>query len=304
MKRADHQWRTMYELWKLIATEANNESSYQKLFSDHPHILNCIGIDEIIPFDKTSSYRLPFDDERGYTPEPDFLGIDRSSNRLFIVELKTPFVGKITTSRSDGNRAKFSADADSYISQAIEYRDSIIENKEARGIVAKAFGVDVLKSFKPILIYAMERDNDWALVSRLADERKSIDIHAFDLLLYKLLKQYSRDREFLLERKTGFTMVVHFVSEMTSDKEEVLISVGHKESGCMQLILHNDKLIGRAFNADFSIEVSASFLTNNPTFAAFEFSTGNDGHHSLLLVDERLASCNFSERECTIDVDN
>ena len=221
------------------------------------------------------------------------------------VELKTPFVGKITTSRSDGNRAKFCADADSFISQTIEYRDSIRENNESRSIAAKAFNVDTIKSSKPLIIYGMERDNDWPLVTKLADERSSIEILAFDLLLYKMIEQYSRDREFVIEAKSGFCMVLHFLVESTSDDEVALISAGNSDTGRMELLIRHDKVIGRAYKKEhFSIEVSASITLNHPTFAAFEFSTGSEGHHSLLLVDNRLANCNFSENDCLIDIDD
>jgi hypothetical protein len=46
-------------------------------------------------------------------------------------ELKTPFVGRLTTSRSDGNRLKLKATPESYISQATEYVDSINERPDA-----------------------------------------------------------------------------------------------------------------------------------------------------------------------------
>lgn len=134
-------WAAIYALYSLLVDRINDEASYQTLFEQHPAIFSALGVDIAQSFEKSSSNAIPFDYERNFRPEPDFLGAKLVSGNIIVVELKTPFVGDITTSRQDGNRAKFKAPAESYISQVTEYVESIRQRDAARDAVKKILGI-------------------------------------------------------------------------------------------------------------------------------------------------------------------
>ncbi len=153
----DSLWAAIYALYCLLIDQVNDESAYQSLFEQHPTVFSVMGLDTASPFEKRSSNVIPFDLERDFRPEPDFICAERSSGVLVIVELKTPFVGKITTARQDGNRAKFKAIAESYVSQATEYVESIRQRFEAREVVKSVLGINRIADYRAVIVYASEQ---------------------------------------------------------------------------------------------------------------------------------------------------
>src|SRR5690606_506617 len=100
-------------------------------------------------------------------------------------------VGKITTSRKDGNRAKFTAVTEEYISQAIEYADSIRQSREARDVVGRILALQNISEYRAQLIYGMSTDNNASLVKSLSSERKTpLEIIFYDELIDRLVEAY------------------------------------------------------------------------------------------------------------------
>ena len=172
MSHDEYLWTAIYGLYSLLINKVNCEEEYQSYFEKNPVAFDILNLNNIKSFEKSSSCSLPFDDDRGFTPEPDFIGIENTSCRVSIVELKTPFVGDITTSRADGNRAKFKAFTESFISQATEYAESIRDRSEARDIIKSEFGIEKISDYKIYLICGLKTDNDPRLVATLTSQRK------------------------------------------------------------------------------------------------------------------------------------
>ena len=141
-------WAAIYALYCLLIDQVNDEASYQSLFEQHPAIFSVMGLDTSASFEKRSSNAIPFDPERNFQPEPDFICAEISSGNLVVVELKTPFVGEIKTARQDGNRAKFKAIAESYVSQATEYVESIRQRPDARDVVKSVLGISRIADYR------------------------------------------------------------------------------------------------------------------------------------------------------------
>lgn len=90
-------WRAVVDLFSLLQDGCNEEARYQRFLEAHPVSFAVLGFDRYAAFEKRSGNSLPFDNERGFAPEPDFLCADAESGLLTVFELKTPFVGGITT---------------------------------------------------------------------------------------------------------------------------------------------------------------------------------------------------------------
>jgi hypothetical protein len=172
-------WAAIYELFVLLDDRVNQESAFQGYFERHPVVFNVLGYDVAVPFDKSSQHKLPFDDERNYRPEPDFICGVRLSGEVTIFELKTPFQSGMTTSRADGNRAKFLATIESYLSQATEYVDSIRGRESARATVKAALQLNTISSYKIALVYGLCDMNEAPSVARLAEKRHPRTDHFF-----------------------------------------------------------------------------------------------------------------------------
>jgi len=181
-------WRGLLAFYGiLIEKHSNCEEDYQNLFESHPILF--IGLEAKSPrsFEKRSPNKLPYDEDLRFTPEPDFICLDEMSNAVIIVELKMPFVGKISTERSDRNRAKLTSRAETYISQCSEYCRSIIGNKETRDYLCSLFCIDRISEVRAKLLYALSEDNDLPLIESLCSQRiPRIEIITYDLLFNRL----------------------------------------------------------------------------------------------------------------------
>lgn len=189
-------WSAIFSMYDLLECKrSNSEANYQRLLEDHPVILEILGFDRHESFEKKSTYTLPFDSDRNYTPEPDFIACDHRTGIVTVVDLKTPFVKKMTTSRSDGNRMKLSAEAEAYISQTTEYANSIRERPDARKIVCDAMDMDKITAYEILLLYGLDTEQPTTEVSELLAERKvPIKILGFDTLLSMLIERYASCR--------------------------------------------------------------------------------------------------------------
>jgi hypothetical protein len=193
----------------LIEKKSNCEIDYQNLFENHSVLF--IGLDVTDPnsFEKRSPNKLPYDEDLRLTPEPDFICLAEMSNALIIVELKTPFVGKITTARSDGNRAKLTSLAESYLSQCAEYCHSILGNKGTREYLCSLFCIDRISELRIKLLYALSENNDLPQIESLCSQRNPrVEIITYDFLFNRLCALYSRFAS-IPHGQPGFTCVYH-----------------------------------------------------------------------------------------------
>ena len=131
-------WDAIYQLFHLITEDRKvPEEEVQRYFEENPVVFSVLGFDDAAPFEKSSPYKLPFDEENNTQREPDFICISRDRKIATVLELKTPDVTQFTTSRSAGQREKLRAVLENYISQTTEYMDFISSSVEARRVLCK-----------------------------------------------------------------------------------------------------------------------------------------------------------------------
>lgn len=291
MKADENLWAAIYDLYCLLADKANEESSYQRLFEQHPVIFSVLGLDAAASFEKSSPNTIPFDPDRNFQPEPDFIGTALPSGNIVVVELKTPFVGDITTARQDGNRAKFKAVAESYISQATEYVESIRQRHEAREIVKNVLGVDKIADYRAIIIYGLCADNDANLVSTLAAQRKvPTEIIFYDELLDRMSNAYSIARRDAASRPGWcFVSHVHFAHKQPHEKA-FLAEYGADNADRISVYLHNNEIIFECCDSQGKLHILQSTLTGSgPHYVRFEFSNDSNGAYMSLNVNNSEA---------------
>jgi hypothetical protein len=201
----------------LIEKQSNCEMDYQNLFESHSVLFIGLEVKDPRSFEKRSPNKLPYDEDLRLTPEPDFICLADMSNALIAVELKTPFVGKIYTARSDGNRAKLTSLAETYLSQCAEYCRSILGNKGTRDYLCSLFCIDRISEVRTKLIYALSDDNDLPLIESLCSQRNPrVEIITYDFLFNKLCSLYSTGAS-IPHGKPGLTCVYH----LTIDTHQV-----------------------------------------------------------------------------------
>lgn len=308
-------WSAIYELYKLLVEKENSEHSYQDFFERNPIVFKSLGFSAAISFEKKSIYKLPFDSERNFRPEPDFIGIDSNSGLLSIIELKTPFVGCITTSRTDGNRNKFKATAESYISQTNEYLESISAREEARQIIFKAFGLKKISSYNGLLIYGLSQDNNHVEVLKLTSNRTPpIEIIFYDELLEKLAEVYAFSRRDIEERP-GWCFCFHICFPETQISEKAyLASFGKGENNRLSVTIENGYLVFECIDMESNIhKLTAAIEPNLHSYIRFEFSNDANGIYMSLNVNNyeqdlrlgtKLLKFNPDTSSCVIGADS
>jgi hypothetical protein len=280
-------WAAIYALYCLLMDQVNEESSYQALFEQHPAIFSALGMDAAASFEKASSNTIPFDPERNFQPKPDFIGAERSSGNIFVVELKTPFVGDITTSRQDGNRAKFKALAESYISQTTEYVESIRQRPEAREAVKSVLALSKIADYRAVIVYGRRADNDATLVSTLSAQRKvPTEIVFYDDLLDRMGDFYSIARRDSVPR-TGWCFVSHlYLAPEQIHAKAFLAEYGAADADRISVYLENDEIVFECCNSTQSMHrLTASVNGLGPHYVRFEFSNDQDGSYMSLNVN-------------------
>lgn len=287
MLSAEKLWNAIYDFYCLLSGEVNDEDSYQKLFEQHPVIFTVLGIDRAESFEKSSPNTLPFDQDRGFHPEPDFIGANLETGILTVVELKTPFVGNITTSRSDGNRAKFKALAESYISQTTEYVESIRQNREARDVIKRVLSVSKTSDYRAKLIYARSSDNDPYLVNTIIAQRKiPTEIVFYDDLFNLMVNRYSNGRSDSLSRG-GWCFVTHiYLGNMQAPGKTFIADYGSASADRISVCLDNNEVIFECFDSQQKVHsLQAPLYGRGPHYIRFEFSNDSNGLYMSLNVN-------------------
>ena len=304
--RQDEQlWSAIYDLHVLLKEKKNEENLYQELFEKHPIIFSVIGVDIAKPFEKSSPYSLPYDEDKEYTPEPDFIGVELSAGNIIVVELKTPFVGDITTARHDGNRAKFKSLAEGYISQATEYVESIRQRSEARDVVKRELNFEKIADYRVKLIYGLSAENDNSLVSSLAAQRKvPTEIIFYDELLIKLIKAYSVSRTDIASR-SGWVFVFHiYLSHQQPADRVVIAEYGGKDKNKVSVCLENGILIFKCIDSENKSHCLESPLDKlGPHYVRFEFSNDSDGIYMSLNVNNIESELKIGKKKLNLDPD-
>lgn len=287
MSSAEQLWTAIYDFYCLLVSKNNEEASYQRLFEQHPAIFTVLGIDKAESFEKSSLNTLPYDQDRGFNPEPDFIGAEFEAGILTVVELKTPFVGNITTSRNDGNRAKFKAVAESYISQTTEYVESIRQNREARDVVKKVLNVSKTSDYRAKLIYALSAENDAHLVSSIMAQRKvPTEIVFYDDLFERMVKAYSIGRSDKLSRN-GWCFVTHiYLGDMQASGKTFIADYGSGSADRISVCLDNNEIIFECFDSQQKVHsLQARLDGRGPHYIRFEFSNDSSGIYMSLNVN-------------------
>jgi len=301
----ENLWRAIYDLYCLLKDRVNDEDAYQVFFECHPVVFSVLGLDDARSFEKRSTYSLPFDDDRNFRPEPDFVGVDRAAGRIVIVELKTPFVDEITTSRSDGNRAKFKASAESYISQATEYAESIRQRVEARDVIKRALNIERISDYPIVLVYGTGSDNDARLVSELAAQRKiPTEIVFYDTLFENMVDKYAFHRRDNLSRP-GWSFVFHLaLDSKQTHRRSFLGEYGADTEDRVSVFLEDSSLVFECLDEEKRTHrLQSSINGPGPHYVRFEFSNDEDGIYMSLNVNNTEQDLRVGKRTLRLTPD-
>lgn len=298
-------WRAIYGLYELLSDNVNSEQAYQSFFEQNKIAFTPLNLDVVESFEQTSPNKLPYDPDRGFRPEPDFIGASNHTDSVSVVDLKTPFVGQLTTSRSDGNREKFKAVAEQNSSQVTEYVESIRGSREAREVICCALGLQKISSYSVILIYGLSEENDLPLIERLCSQRKiPTSVVQYDVLLELLLERYAASRRDIVSRPGwSFTFHVQFL-EPQSSYPAFLGEYGEGERNRLSVFLSEKCLIFHCAdregnNHQLSCEVSGS----GPHHVRFEFSNDESGIYMSLSVNNNEQDLRVGNRKLDFDPD-
>ena len=297
MTTDEQLWVAIYDLYCLLVSQTNDEASYQRLFEQHPVIFLVLGLDAAASFEKSSAHSIPFDPDRKYQPEPDFIGVELPAGNLVVVELKTPFVGDITTARQDGNRAKFKASAESYISQATEYVESIRQRPEAREAVKRVLDVKKIADYRTMIVYGQSSENDANLVSTLAAQRKvPTEVIFYDDLLDRMADAYSIARKDVASRP-GWCFVSHmYLAPAQSPGRAFLAEYGAVGADRISVYLENNELVFECLDSRGKHHYLQSPLTGlGPHYVRFEFSNDSNGAYMSLNVNNAETDLRLSK---------
>lgn len=280
-------WAAIYALYCLLIDQVNDEASYQSLFEQHPAIFSVMRLDTAASFEKRSSNAIPFDRERKFQPEPDFICAESSSGNVVVVELKTPFVGEITTARQDGNRAKFKAIAESYVSQTTEYVESIRQRPEARDVVKSVLGISRIADYHAVIVYGLRADNDATLVNTLSAQRKvPTEIVFYDDLLDRMGDVYAIARRDSASR-VGWCFVSHlYLAPEQIYQKAFLAAYGAADADHISAYLENGEIVFECRDSTQKLHrLSSPVMGLGPHYVRFEFSTDENGAYMSLNVN-------------------
>ncbi|MFM5995961.1 MAG: Shedu anti-phage system protein SduA domain-containing protein [Dolichospermum sp.] len=281
-------WNAIYALYELLTDEENSEKKYQTFFESHPVVFKILGFDTFQSYEKSSGKRLPFDNDRNYRPEPDFLCGNIESCTVTVFELKTPFVKPFIVNRTDGNRAKLNATAESYLSQATEYAKFIQGSSEARSVVKSDLSLRTISSYQIIIVYGLTDSNDMARVSDILQDRPSFrpTFLCYDLLLEKLVDSYLNARR-TTENRTGWSIVYHLIV----NKEQLfprsfIADHGSPTKNRLSVFIENGHIVYQCIDNDEMVRILKSpVVYDQPIFLRFELATDDHGIYLSLNVN-------------------
>ncbi len=280
-------WNAIYSLYELLIEEENSEAKYQNFFESNPVVFKILGFTSFQSYEKSSGKQLPFDQDRNFRPEPDFLCANLESSVVTIFELKTPFVSPLVIERADGNRRKLNANAETYVSQATEYAESIRENSNTREIVKKDLFLKDISSYRIILVYGLAQNNDMSNVTRILENRKvPTTFLCYDMLLEKMADAYLNARK-ATEELPGISIVYHLMIDKEQSFDRAFIADhGTSQKNRLSVFVENNYIVYQCIDSEGDIYVcKASAIYDKPIYLRFEFAPNSDGIYMSLNVN-------------------
>jgi hypothetical protein len=219
-----------------------------------------------------------------YTPKPDFLCARRDSGELTVFELKTPFVGEVTTARQDGNRLKFKAKAETYLSQATEYVASVRGSVEARDVVKRVLDIPKISTYRIVLVYGLAQDCDKTLIAELLDNRVvPSELYLFDDFADDLAKVYSRGK--LNDSVSGWTYVYHLAVEL-SEGRRYIADCGSLKQNRVSFLREGNLLAFECLDSQGKLYRVEGQCDAGVHYVRFEFSSAEGGLYMSLHIDD------------------
>jgi len=288
MKSADLNhasiWRATIDLIRLLQSECNSEKTYQTWLEAHPAVFESLGFDRYASFEKSSGNRLPYDPERSYVPEPDFLCANATTGVLTVFELKTPFVGDPTTSRADGNREKFMATVESYISQVTEYCQSIQGRLEARDMIKKVLDISTISKYEIYLVYGFRSEWDQPSVEALVAQRNvPIKFIGFDQIYNQLLDKLASGKP--AEPMLGWTYIYH-ISIPKTEGRRYIADMGNTRKDRVSFVREGEFIAFECLDSRGILHRLEARCDGGIHYIRFEFSHGGDMLFMCLHIDD------------------
>ena len=305
----DNLWRALFELFELLRFRHNQEAAYQAYFERNPIVFQVLGFDSHDSFEKSSGNSLPFDEERGFRPEPDFLCGNASSGVVTVFELKTPFVGNLITTRSsDGNRAKAREDLARHIAQAREYVSSIRGSAEARATIRQLLHLQRISDYRIALVCGLAEENDAARINEIfSGVDPSTSLLHYDVLLERLSHAYAQKHEGV-ESRVGWCFVYRISFADIQPNFRVFISdAGSLDGERVSLVREGEMLVFECVDAEGHLHrLTGRCMGTAAHYVHFEFSNDENGlYMSLRIDDEEHALVKGKSRlRCDPDLSN
>jgi hypothetical protein len=314
-------WKSIGELFFLLKHPNLPEKEFQNFFERNPCVFNILGFDCHAPFEIESGNKLPFDEERGFTPMPDFVCGKRDTEEAVVFEIKRPDETRAVTTRGDGNRAKLRANIESYVSQTCEYVKSIRGNLGARKAVCKALDMENIRSTSGLLVCGISNDRDAPVVAELISEREPrIQYLYYDKLYEKMCDAYARSRKQYAKvgRVYEGTEGVHLTVVASISPEQVhdcayLIDIGDARKNRISISVSDAAYVnildadGRPFEVKLNIEFGVPQIfqiefSNDPAQGFISVFHNNeeivnlqrqDGYQNTLSMDNMVVGSNL-----------
>lgn len=283
-------WNAITELSFLLRQSNIPEKEYQAFFERNPCVFDILGFDCVAPFEMQSGNKLPFDEERGFTPMPDFICGRRNIEEITVFEIKRPDETRAITSRSDGNRARLRANIESHISQTCEYVKSIRGNLSARNIVCQVLEMDRVRSISGFLVCGTSDDDDAPILTELISEREPRIQYMYYDKLYDLLcsvytrgrKQYTKSNKIYMGVNGIHLTVVASISAKQKHERSYLIDIGELQKNRVSIYI-TDATYVRILDANgIPLEVKLDIEFGVPQIFQIEFS--NDPVHGFISI--------------------
>ena len=282
-------WRALFELYELLRFRHNQEAAYQAYLERNPIVFRTLGFDTHQSFEKSAGKALPFDHERSFRPEPDFLCAIASSGEVTVFELKTPFVGNLITVRStDGNRAKPREFLARHIAQAKDYVASIRGSAEARATVREVLQLERISDYRITLVCGLAEENDAARINEtVSGGVPPVSILHYDVLLKHVAKAYAHKHEGV-ESRPGWCFIYRIsLADVQSDQRVFISDAGTLDGERISLVLERDMLAFECVDADGHLHrLTGSCVRNAAHYVHFEFSNDQDGLYMSLRIDD------------------
>ena len=278
----------MHELYELLQSRHNLEAAYQAYFERNPIVFRILGFDEHASFEHSSGNALPRDHECDIDREPDFICARSATGEVTVFELKTPFLGSLVTSRSDGAREKLRENASRYVAQVREYVRYIVGSEAARAVVKNVLNIQNITTVRAMVVCGMASENVQATVARVLDNMvPPVDFLFFDAVLDHLAKAYESRHQGVDSRSGWFFAYVIAFPETQPTGRTYICDCGDIDRHRVSFIREGTSIVFECIDADGRVQrLTAACAGTDAHFVKFEFSNDDDGIYMSLQVDD------------------